>query len=59
MKSSFVGFNFFLHMMYHYNYEEAKLLGNIVNFFSIGDFHEASVNGYAKLIYREPEKDYY
>ncbi|MCD6089157.1 hypothetical protein J7K07_05520 [Candidatus Bathyarchaeota archaeon] len=55
-KVVFVGFNFFLHMMYHYNYEEAKLLGNIINYFSTGSICELPVDGYAKLIHREPEK---
>ncbi len=55
-KIFFVGFNLFLHMSYNYNYDEAKLIANILNFCSKNRVAPPTEVGYAKLIEREPEK---
>ncbi len=55
-KIFFVGFNLFLHMSYYYNYDEAKLIANILNLCSKNSITPLAGAGYARLIEREPEK---
>jgi len=54
-KVVFIGFNLFLHMMYYYNYEEAKMLTNIFNYFTLGNTSGITSSGYANIVHREPE----
>jgi len=55
-KVFFVGFNLFIHMMYNYNYDEAKLIANILNFCSKNTVTPLTETGYAEVVEREPER---
>jgi hypothetical protein len=55
-KVFFVGYNLFIHMLYNYNYDEAKLIANILNFCSKNTVTPLTETGYAEVVEREPER---